>query len=122
VTSVIPAQAGIQGALGPRLRGDDTEKGRASGPFVHFNGIPVGWMYPSFQATRMQTNSRMENPTRNASARTMLPVLGRPSSPSRIMKNSAEPRLAMIARKATMTKYFMPAIIRAGRKACSAAS
>jgi hypothetical protein len=38
------------------------------------------------------------------------------------MKNSADPRLPMIARNATMTKYFMPAIIRAGRTRCSGVS
>ena len=42
-------------------------------------------------------NSRIEKPTRNASARAMLLVLGLPSRPSRIMKNSAEPRLPMMA-------------------------
>ena len=42
----------------------------------------------------------------------MLLVLGRPSCPSRIMKNSAEPRLPMMARKARITRYFMRRIIR----------
>ena len=58
----------------------------------------------------MHTNSRMEKPTRKASARAMLFVFGRPSCPSRIMKNSAEPRLPMIARKARITRYFMRAL------------
>jgi hypothetical protein len=44
----------------------------------------------------------------------MLLVLGLPFWPSRIMKNSAEPRLATMARKATRTNHFMPAIIGAG--------
>ena len=56
-------------------------------------------------------NSRIEKPTRKASARAMLLVLGLPSRPSRIMKNSAEPRLPMMATNARSTRYFMGAII-----------
>ncbi len=69
-------------------------------------------MYPSFQATKMQTNSNTENPMRNASARAMLLVFALPLVPSFIMKNSAEARLPRMARKASATRYFMGRIIR----------
>ena len=41
----------------------------------------------------------------------MLLVLGLPFWPSRIMKYSAEPRLAKIATNASNTRYLMKAII-----------
>lgn len=61
-------------------------------------------MYPSFHAIKMQTNSKTENPTRNAKARAMLLVFRLPSVPSFIMKKSAEARLAMMAMNASATK------------------
>ncbi len=36
-------------------------------------GIPDGWIYPSFQASKIQTKSTMEKPTRNAKALAMPP-------------------------------------------------
>lgn len=69
-------------------------------------------MYPSFQAIKMQTNSNIENPTRNASARAMLLVLALPPVPSFIMKKSAEARLPRMAKNASATRYFMHGIIR----------
>lgn len=56
----------------------------------------------------------MEKPTRKASARAMLLVLGLPFLPSVIMKYSAEPRLARMATKPRATRIFMAAIILPG--------
>jgi hypothetical protein len=67
-------------------------------------GIPVGCMYPSFQAIRMHRNSNTESPTRNAKARAMLLVLRLPSVPFLIMKKSAKARLATMAVNANATK------------------
>ena len=44
-------------------------------------------------------------------ARAIELVLALPSRPSFIMKYSAEPKLARIAKNATMTRYFMEWII-----------
>lgn len=55
----------------------------------------------------MNANSAIEKPTRNASARAVFRV--RPLS--RIMKNRADPRLAMIARKARMMMILTTASI-----------
>ena len=74
-------------------------------------GRPVGWIYPIFQAIKMQTNSSTEMPIRKASARAMLLVLALPSVPSFIMKKSAAAKLAMIAKKANATKYVIQGII-----------
>ena len=82
-------------------------------------GIPVGWMYPSFHATKMQTNRMIEKPTRSASARSMLADLRwsawLPCGPRcllpRIMKKRALAKLPMISTNANMTKYFMGRII-----------
>ena len=52
----------------------------------------------------MQMNSRIENPTRIAYARTILLDLALPSCPSFIMKKSAEPRLTMMETKAKATR------------------
>lgn len=79
--------------------------------------MPVGWIQPMIQASKMHRNSRMENPTRNASAVAIRPLgaLGSASSEGfepRIMYTSAEasePRMATNAR-ATMT--FMQEIMR----------
>lgn len=59
----------------------------------------------------MQTNNKIEKPTRMASARAMLLVLALPSRPSFIMKKSAEAKLPRMAMKTMMTKYFMNRII-----------
>ena len=48
----------------------------------------------------------------------LLFVFALPSCPSFIMKYSAEPRLATMARKASTTRYFMPSIIGAGPRPC----
>ena len=54
---------------------------------------------------------------RLSSARAIELVLALPSRPSFIMKYSAEPKLARIAKNATMTRYFMSRIIGgAGRR------
>ena len=74
-------------------------------------GKPVGWMYPAFQAIKMQTNSSTEKPIRKASARAMLLVFAFPSVPSFIMKKSAAAKLAMMAKNASATKYVMQRII-----------
>ena len=74
-------------------------------------GNPVGWMYPSFQATRMQTKSSMEKPTRQASACAMRAFLVWSLRSLRTMKNSATPKLANIATKASSTNIFMALII-----------
>lgn len=52
----------------------------------------------------MHKNSKIENPTRKASALAMLLVFRLPSVPSRIMKKSAEPRLARMAMNAIATR------------------
>lgn len=74
-------------------------------------GNPVGWMYPNFQATKMQINSSTEKPIRKASARAMLLVLALPSLPSFNMKKSAAARLARMAKNASATKYVISGII-----------
>ena len=68
-------------------------------------------MYPSFQAVKMHTNKSTDIPMRNASARAILLVLALPSVPSFIMKKSAAAKLAIMAKKATATKYVMHWII-----------
>ncbi len=55
----------------------------------------------------MNTNSAIENATLNPKARIVLRV--RPLS--RIMKNSAEPRLPMISKKARAMTVFTAAIV-----------
>lgn len=60
-------------------------------------------MYPNFHEIKMQINSKIENPTRNASARAMLLVLRLPSVPSFSMKKSADPKLARTAKNAKAT-------------------
>ena len=77
--------------------------------------MPDGWIQPIFQEMSTQMNSKMENPTRNAKARAMLPF-GRGVScnvlfPPRIMYTKAMARLARIAMKANATRIFMKAII-----------
>lgn len=67
-------------------------------------GKPVGWMYPSFQAIKMQINSKTEKPILKASARAMLLVFALPLVPSFIMKKSAAARLARMAKNASATR------------------
>ena len=55
----------------------------------------------------MQINIRIENPTRNASARAMLLVLRLPSVPSFSMKKRADPKLARTAKNASATMYVI---------------
>lgn len=74
-------------------------------------GRPVGWITPIFQAIKMQTNSSTENPMRKASAFAMPLVLAFPLVPSFNIKNSAAPRLAMMAKNAMVTRYVMHRII-----------
>lgn len=54
----------------------------------------------------------MDSPTRTASARAMCRPRRASSRPVRIMKKSADARLARMARKASTTTYFMQPIIR----------
>lgn len=74
-------------------------------------GKPVGWITPIFQAIKMHTNSSTENPIRKARAFAMPLVLAFPLVPSFNIKNSAAPRLAMMAKKAMATRYDMQSII-----------
>ena len=60
-------------------------------------------MYPNFHEIKMQINSKIENPTRNASARAMLLVLRLPSVPSFSMKKCADRKLARTAKNAKAT-------------------
>lgn len=60
----------------------------------------------------MHKNNNTENPTRMASARAMrVDLSGVFSPPPRSMKKSAAARLAMMARKASATRYDMSGII-----------
>ena len=77
----------------------------------------VGWIQPIFQASRINRNSAMDNPTRKASALAILPLgRERPSSSAgplpRIMMNKAAAKLPKIATKAKATTVFMGPIIR----------
>ena len=59
----------------------------------------------------MQTNRSTEKPIRKASAFAMPLVLAFPLVPSLSMKKSAVPKLAMMAKNASATKYVMQRII-----------
>lgn len=78
-------------------------------------GMPEGWIQPICHEMSTQMNSKMENPTRNAKARAMLPfgrgVSSEVLAPPRIMYTKAMARLARIATKANATRIFMKAII-----------
>ena len=52
----------------------------------------------------MQINSTIEKPTRNASARAMLPDFALLPLPPLSMKKSADPRLARMAKNAIATR------------------
>lgn len=69
-------------------------------------------MYPSFQAAKTHRNSKMEIPTRAASARAIFCDALAPLPLPRIMKNRAVPKLARIATKAMITRYVIGEIIR----------
>ena len=78
------------------------------------SGKPVGWIYPSFQASSRHRNRAIDRPTRMASARAMRRLRSLSdwaSSGLRSMKNKAAPRLAMMTRKASATRYPMKGII-----------
>jgi len=67
--------------------------------------MPVGMIHPIWLAKSSSANSKIENPTRNASARTvrlLLPL-------SFIRNTNAETRLPIISRKARATSIFMDA-------------
>jgi hypothetical protein len=68
-------------------------------------------MTPIFQAIKIQTNNRMENPTRMANARAMRLDLERVFSPPRIMKYKAAAKLPKMTTKAIATRYDMTGII-----------
>ena len=59
----------------------------------------------------MLTNNRIEIPTRMASAKAIFCCLDFPLLLLRIMKNRALAKLAMMAKNARITKYFMNWII-----------
>ena len=99
------------------------KKGTACGAF--FNGVahagagglqrpgpmPVGWMYPNFQAAKMQRNKATDSPTRAAKARAMWRDGLFRTCPPRIMKNKADARQARMPKNARATRYDMPGII-----------
>ena len=70
---------------------------------------------PSWWATRMNTNSATESPTRTLNALSMLRVRPR----SRIRKNAAELRLAMIRMNAIRMTHFT---VDSGKAAASEAA
>ena len=74
-------------------------------------GMPPGWMYPNFQAAKMLTNSKIENPTRMASALNIREDFRWSFLLPRIMKNKALARLLRMTTKPKMTRYFMLWII-----------
>lgn len=79
-------------------------------------GMPVGWIQPIFQASRMHRKTRMEKPTRKASAVAMLPLRAGRSVVSsdlepRIMYTNAKAREQRMAVNARATRIFMGAII-----------
>lgn len=69
-------------------------------------------MYPIFQASSKQTNRSTDSATLSARDQAMRRLRCSLSLPVRIMKNSAEPRLARMARNPKATSIFMKAIIR----------
>lgn len=78
------------------------------------SGSPVGWIYPSFQASSRHKNKTTDKATRTVSARAMRrlrSVSEGASSPLRSMKNKAVPRLTIMAKKARATKYSMQGIM-----------
>lgn len=79
--------------------------------------MPVGWIQPIFQDNNTIKNSKMETPTRKASAVAMLPFLGSgsPLSPVlglRIMYTRAAASEPRMATNAKATRIFMSRIIR----------
>jgi hypothetical protein len=68
-------------------------------------------MIPAFQAIKIQTNSKIENPTRMAKALAMRLDLEGAFSPPRIMKYKAAARLPKMTTKAIATRYDMTGII-----------
>lgn len=59
----------------------------------------------------MSRKSMIETATRKASARAMRADLGWPGAPGFIIATKATPRLAMMAAKAIIVRYFMLRII-----------
>ena len=80
-------------------------------------GIPVGWMYPNFQASKMQMNSKIENPTRKASALAMpsflafAALLGFSFSPPLSINSIAAAKLHTIAMSPIMMIVVMDRIM-----------
>ena len=74
-------------------------------------GMPVGWIQPSIQATITQTNSKMEKPTRIASARAMRLDWAVSVCPGLTMKYKAAAKLPKMTMKASTTRYDMGWII-----------
>ena len=79
--------------------------------------MPVGLIQPIFQDSSTSKKSKMEKPTRNASAVAMLPFLGRGSPLSlllglRIMYTRAAANEPRMATNAKATRIFMNGIIR----------
>jgi len=76
--------------------------------------MPVGWIQPIFQDSKMLMNNTTDMPMRKASALAMGEALGLSSSSGllRTMKNKAVARLAKMPKKANAMKKVMKAIIR----------
>ena len=75
--------------------------------------MPVGWIQPIFQDSKMLMNNTTEMPMRKASALAMGEALGASSFSGllRTMKNKAVARLANMPKKANAMKKVMKAII-----------
>ena len=76
--------------------------------------MPVGWIQPIFQDTKIPMNNTTDMPMRKASALAMGEALGASSFSGllRTMKNKAVARLAKTPKKANAMKKVMKAIIR----------
>ncbi len=75
--------------------------------------MPVGWIQPIFQDSKMPMNNTTDMPMRKASALAMGEALGASSFSGllRTMKNKAVARLAKTPKKANAMRYVMKAII-----------
>ena len=75
--------------------------------------MPVGWIQPIFQDSKMLMNNTTDMPMRKASALAIGEALGASSFSGllRTMKNKAVARLAKMPKKANAMKKVMKAII-----------
>ena len=76
--------------------------------------MPVGWIHPIFQDTKMLMNNTTEMPMRKARALAIGDAFGASSFSGllRTMKNNAAARLAKMPKKANAMKKVMKGIIR----------